>query len=287
VDGPGFESVGALRAALEAQRYLADEGLATALFVALALGSPLLLEGEAGVGKTELAKALAAATGARLIRLQCHEGIDSHQALYDWDYERQLLTIRSAQAIGGEAGPDGGGDLYDRRFLLARPLLEAIESDQPTVLLIDELDRADDEFEAFLLELLSDFQVTIPEIGTITARRRPVVLVTSNRTRELHDALKRRCLYAWIDYPPIERELEIVAVRVPQAPAAIVAKVCRAVALLREQQLYKRPGVGETIAWAQALLALDTDELEGTLFAVLKVHEDVESAQAGNWLRDL
>jgi MoxR-like ATPase len=287
VDGPGFASVAELRAALAAQRYLADDGLATALYVALALGSPLLLEGEAGVGKTELAKALAAATDARLIRLQCHEGIDRHQALYDWDYERQLLTIRRAQALGDEPAPDAGGDLYDRRFLLARPLLEAIESEQPTVLLIDELDRADDEFEAFLLELLSDFQVTIPEIGTIVARRRPVVLVTSNRTRELHDALKRRCLYAWIDYPPIERELEIVAVRVPAAPSEIVGKVCRAVALLRERQLYKRPGVGETIAWAQALLALGTDDLDEALFAVLKVHEDVEAAKAGDWLRDL
>ena len=279
-----FESVEELREALAAQRYLGDPGLCTALFVALALGQPLLLEGEAGVGKTELAKALSAATGARLIRLQCHEGIDVHQALYDWDYERQLLAIRRTQTLGADAGDDPAADLYDRRFLVRRPLLEAIESDEPTVLLIDELDRADDEFEAFLLELLPDFQVTIPEIGTISARQRPAVLVTSNRTRELHDALKRRCLYQWIDYPPPERELEIVAVRVPQAPARIVERVCRAVALLRGEQLYKRPGIGETIAWAQALLALDSEDLDATLFSVLKVHEDVEAARSAGWL---
>ena len=277
-----FATVDELASALEAQRYLADPALCTALFAALALGQPLLLEGEAGVGKTELAKALAAATGSRLIRLQCHEGIDVHQALYDWDYERQLLAIRQAPVADGPQPP--ATDLYDRRFLINRPLLDALESDTPTVLLIDELDRADDEFEAFLLELLSDFQVTIPEIGTISARQRPAVLVTSNRTRELHDALKRRCLYQWIDYPTPERELEILAVRVPAASERIVERVCRAVALLRDQQLYKRPGIGETIAWAQALLALDSDDLDATLFAVLKVHEDVENARSAHWL---
>jgi MoxR-like ATPase len=281
-----FDSVGALRDVLAGESYLADDALCTALFVALALGQPLLLEGEAGVGKTEVAKTLAAATGARLIRLQCHEGIDVHQALYDWDYERQLLAIRRAQ------GPDGGAaveedeatDLYDRRFLVRRPLLEALEADQPVVLLIDELDRADDEFEAFLLELLSDFQVTIPEIGTVEALARPAVIVTSNRTRELHDALKRRCLYQWIDYPALDRELEIVALRVPEAGAQIVEKVCRGVAALRDQELYKRPGVGETIAWAQALLALGTEDLTAALFSVLKVHEDTERASAAGWL---
>ncbi len=273
-----FASVETLRDALAAERYLADAPLCTALFVALELGSPLLLEGEAGVGKTELAKALAAATGARLIRLQCHEGIDAHQALYDWDYERQLLAIRGGDAANGPA------DLYDRRFLVRRPLLDAIESEEPVVLLIDELDRSDDEFEAFLLELLSDFQVTIPEIGTISARRRPAVIVTSNRTRELHDALKRRCLYEWIDYPAFDRELEIVAARVPEATRRIVERVCRAVALLREQELYKRPGIGETIAWAQALLALDAEELDTALFAVLKVREDVERTREAGWL---
>jgi MoxR-like ATPase len=277
-----FATVDELSRALEAERYLADPSLCTALFAALALGQPLLLEGEAGVGKTELAKALAAATASKLIRLQCHEGIDVHQALYDWDYERQLLAIRQAPVADGPQPP--ASDLYDRRFLINRPLLDALESDMPTVLLIDELDRADDEFEAFLLELLSDFQVTIPEIGTISARQRPAVLVTSNRTRELHDALKRRCLYQWIDYPTHERELEILAVRVPEASERIVERVCRAIALLRDQQLYKRPGIGETIAWAQALLALDSDDLDATLFAVLKVHEDVEHARSGHWL---
>jgi MoxR-like ATPase len=281
--GLRFADVAELRDALAGERYLADEALCTALFVALALGQPLLLEGEAGVGKTEVAKALATSTGARLIRLQCHEGIDVHQALYDWDYERQLLAIRRAEAVDGNRG-DGTGDLYDRRFLVRRPLLDALEAEEPVVLLIDELDRADDEFEAFLLELLSDFQVTIPEIGTITARHRPAVVVTSNRTRELHDALKRRCLYQWIDYPPLERELEIVALRVPRAGAQIVERVCRAVALLREQELYKRPGIGETIAWAQALLALGSDDLDATLFSVLKVHEDTERARAAGWL---
>jgi MoxR-like ATPase len=276
-----FASVDALRDALASERYLADLPLCTALFVALELGAPLLLEGEAGVGKTELAKALSAAAGARLIRLQCHEGIDAHQALYDWDYERQLLAIR-----GGEAA-DGPTDLYDRRFLVRRPLLDAIEAEEPIVLLIDELDRADDEFEAFLLELLSDFQVTIPEIGTIVARQRPAVIVTSNRTRELHDALKRRCLYEWIDYPQIDRELEIVAARVPEATERVVERVCRAVALLREQELYKRPGIGETITWAQALLALDSEQLDGALFSVLKVREDVERVRAAGWLDDV
>ena len=218
------------------------------MFLAAELGQPLLVEGEAGVGKTEVAKALAAATGARLIRLQCHEGIDVHHALYDWDYPRQLLAVRAA-----EGGVDEG-ELYSRRFLLRRPLLEALEADGPVVLLIDEIDRADDEFEAFLLELLSDFQVTIPELGTITASERPLVVLTSNRTRELHDALKRRCLYHWIDYPDPEREAEIVrtrAARAPRRPSPSAS--CEAVARLRGAELYKLPGVGETIAWAQAL----------------------------------
>ncbi len=283
-----FAGVQELRDALARESYLADDTLCTALFVALELGQPLLLEGEAGVGKTEVAKALAAATGARFIRMQCHEGIDVHQALYDWDYERQLLAVRHAQALTDAGAPianrDAASDLYDRRFLLRRPLLEALEADDAVVLLIDELDRADDEFEAFLLELLSDFQVTIPEIGTVVAQRRPAVILTSNRTRELHDALKRRCLYQWIEYPLPERELEIVAARLPQAPGQIVEKVCRAVAVLREQELYKRPGVGETIAWTQALLVLGSDDLDATLFSVLKVHEDTDRARAAGWL---
>jgi MoxR-like ATPase len=227
------------------------------------------------VGKTEVAKALAAATGARLIRLQCHEGIDVHHALYDWDYARQLLALRAA-----EGGVDEG-DLFSRRFLLRRPLLEAIEADGPVVLLVDEIDRADDEFEAFLLELLSDFQVTIPELGTIAARVRPLVVLTSNRTRELHDALKRRCLYHWIDYPSPERETAIVNTRVPGAEEAIVARVVGAVARLRETDLYKQPGVGETIAWAQALGALGIDgTLDETLGVVLKVREDLDRVRA-------
>jgi MoxR-like ATPase len=234
-----------------------------------------MLEGEAGVGKTEVAKALAAATGARLIRLQCHEGIDVPQALYDWDYARQLLALRAA-----EHGSDEG-ELFSRRFLLRRPLLDALEATESVVLLIDEIDRADDEFEAFLLELLSDFQVTIPELGTITAGRRPLVVLTSNRTRELHDALKRRCLYHWIDYPAPDREADIVRARVPGAEEAIVARVVEAVARLREAELYKLPGVGETIAWARALGALgDEASLDDTLGVALKVREDLDRVRA-------
>ncbi|MCW2951633.1 MAG: putative ATPase, family [Conexibacter sp.] len=271
-----FGDVDALQQALRGADYLADRAVCVALFVALRLGQPLLLEGEAGVGKTEVGKALASATGARLVRLQCHEGIDVNQALYDWDYQRQLLAIRRAENGGPAGAGAASADLFGREFLLRRPLLEALESSEPTILLIDEIDRADDEFEAFLLELLSDFQVTIPELGTITAETRPVVLLTSNRTRELHDALKRRCLYEWIDYPTRERETEIVRTRVPDAPEQVVARVCDAVARLREQDLYKLPGVGETVTWAQTLLALGPAPLEETLFAVLKVREDVE-----------
>ena len=258
--------------ALAGQGYLADRRLATAVHLAESLEQPLLLEGEAGVGKTEVAKALSQARSARLIRLQCHEGIDVHHALYDWDFQRQLLALR------GDAPEDG---LYSRRYLLRRPLLEALEADEPVVLLIDEIDRADDEFEAFLLELLSDFQVSIPELGTIVARRRPVVILTSNRTRELHDALKRRCLYHWIDYPSVERELEIVRSRLPGVPEAVAERVTEAVARLRDVDLYKLPGVGETITWARALVALGEDaSLQETLGVVLKVREDVDRVRA-------
>ena len=263
-----------VRAALAEQGYLADPDLAVSVFLALELGEPLLLEGEAGVGKTETAKALAAMTGARLIRLQCHDGIDVHSALYDWDYPRQLLAVRAAEAGGATE------DLFRPEFLLRRPLLEALEHDGPVVLLIDEIDRADDEFEAFLLELLSDFQVTIPELGTIEATGRPTVIVTSNRTRELHDALKRRCLYHWIDYPTREREAEIVRVRLPGLDEEIGRRVCDAVALLRGRDLYKSPGVGETIAWARALGALGDGDLERTLGVALKVREDIERVRA-------
>jgi MoxR-like ATPase len=269
-----LRSVDAAREALAAESYLADRPLALAVHLAIVLEQPLLLEGEAGVGKTEVARALAAGTRARLIRLQCHEGIDLHHAVYDWDYARQLLALRAIEAGGG--GVDEG-ELFSRRFLLRRPLLEALESDEPVVLLIDEIDRADDEFEAFLLEFLSDFAVTIPELGTVSARQRPVVILTSNRTRELHDALKRRCLYHWIDYPSPERERAIVHARIPGVPEAIAARVVAAVGRLREHgDLYKLPGVGETLVWAHALLALGPDgDLDETLGAALKVHEDV------------
>jgi MoxR-like ATPase len=225
-----------------------------------------------------VARALAAATDAKLFRLQCHEGIDLHHALYDWDYPRQLLAIRAA-----EGGVDPGG-LFSRDYLLRRPLLQALEHDGPAVLLIDEVDRADDEFEAFLLELLSDFAVSIPELGTVQATRRPLVVLTSNRTRELHDALKRRCLYHWIDYPDRLREAEIVRARLPGVADEITERVCAAVARLRQEQLYKVPGVGETISWARALLALEGVPLEDTLGVVLKVREDIEAVRHGEVL---
>jgi MoxR-like ATPase len=271
-----LDSPAAVSEALAGERYLADQGLSVSVYLAASLEQPLLLEGEAGVGKTEVAKALAAATGSRLIRLQCHEGIDVHHALYDWDYPRQLLHLRA----------EGEEQLYSERFLLRRPLLEAIQATEPVVLLIDEIDRADDEFEAFLLELLSDFQVSIPELGTMTAERRPLVVITSNRTRELHDALKRRCLYHWIDYPAPDREADIVRARLPGVPEELAERVCAAVARLRSEELYKLPGVGETIDWARALLALDGAELESTLGVVLKVREDIDAVRESGVLAD-
>jgi MoxR-like ATPase len=261
-------SIEATAQALASQGYVADRALALAMHLAVVLEQPLLLEGEAGVGKTEVARALATATGARLIRLQCHEGIDLHHAVYDWDYARQLLALRAA-----EGGVDEG-ELFSRRFLLRGPLLEALEHEGDVVLLVDEVDRADDEFEAFLLEFLADFAVTVPELGTVTARRPPVVVLTSNRTRELHDALKRRCLYHWIEYPGPEREREIVEARLPGLDAAIAGRVVEAVRRLRAEELYKPPGVGETIVWARALLQVD--DLDATLGAALKVREDLE-----------
>jgi MoxR-like ATPase len=262
--------------------YFPDEGVATAAYLSLALSRPLLLEGEAGVGKTSLAHALAQVVGADLLRLQCYEGIDASQALYDWDFPRQLLHLRAAETAGRASGQDDAErleqEVYSRRFLLARPLLAALET-TPSVLLVDEVDRADDEFEAFLLEVLSDYTVTVPELGTVHAEVPPVVVVTSNRTREVHDALKRRCLYHWVEHPEFDREVAIVRARVPEASAELAAQVARAVAALRAEDLLKPPGVAETIDWTQARVALgarrlDADLATATLGAVLKYRED-------------
>jgi len=274
------ETVGELTEILRRGGYLADRGLATALFVSLSLQRPILLEGEVGVGKTEVAKVLASVFGRKLIRLQCYEGIDAFQALYEWDYARQMLHIRalSEHQIANEEAVD---KLFGPKFLLERPLLEAVRAGDQAVLLIDEVDRADDEFEAFLLEVLSDFQITIPEIGTIKAESPPVVVLTSNRTRELHDALKRRCLYHWIGYPPAEREVEIVLVRAPGVSEALTRKVVKAVNRLRELDLAKPPGVAETIDWVRTLDFLGETDLgeqiaEDTLGAVVKERDDLD-----------
>ena len=265
------------------QNYLADRGLATATYLALCLGRPLLLEGEAGVGKTELAKAIAAAFGLQLIRLQCYEGIDANQALYEWDYTRQLLYVRTLteQALNDKTAID---DIFGPRFLVERPLLKAIKAGDRAVLLVDEIDRADDEFEAFLLEVLSDFQVTIPELGTVKCKRPPVVVLTSNRTRELHDALKRRCLFHWIDYPKLEREVEIVRARAPEVPEELARQVSKAVQNLRKMDLQKRPGVAETLDWARALDYLGAERLDAnvttaTLGSVLKDRDDIDQVK--------
>jgi MoxR-like ATPase len=270
-----FASIDELETALSQASYLTDRGLATALYLALALEKPLLLEGEAGVGKTEAAKAMASALGAPLIRLQCYEGLDIAHAVYEWNYARQLLHIRAAQA-----GAVGEAELFGRDFLIRRPVLEALESERRALLLIDEIDRADEEFEAFLLEVLSDFQVTIPELGTIHATQRPYVILTSNRTRELHDALKRRCLYHWIGHPSVEREIEIVELRVPGVPERLAEQSARFAAELRAIDLQKPPGIAETIDWVRALTALgqqelDVENVQATLGSLLKYHEDV------------
>jgi len=278
MDHPG--TVGELTETLRQGGYLADRGLATALFVAMSMNRPILLEGEVGVGKTEVAKVLAAVSGRKLIRLQCYEGIDTNQALYEWDYARQMLHIRalSEQQV---TDPEAVDKLFGPRFLVERPLLEAVRAGDQAVLLIDEIDRADDEFEAFLLELLSDFQISIPEIGTISSQRPPLVVLTSNRTRELHDALKRRCLYHWIGYPPADREVEIVLIREPGVSAALARKVVAAVQRLRELDLAKPPGVAETIDWARSLDVLGEADLNvgnaaDTLGAVVKDRDDLE-----------
>jgi MoxR-like ATPase len=266
---------------LRAEQYIADEGLATAIYLALRISVPLLLEGEPGVGKTEVAKALAAATGRRLLRLQCYEGIDSASALYEWDHARQLLHLRAV----ADAGRQAEDELYSPRYLLERPLLGALRAGNQAVLLIDELDRSDDAFEAFLLELLSDFQISIPELGTVTAPSPPVVVLTSNRTRELHDALLRRCLYHWIEYPTEAREVEILQARAPGLPEPLLREVSTMVGRLRQLELYKAPGISETITWARALAALGLTRLEpgaaaATLGAVLKDHQDIETVAA-------
>jgi MoxR-like ATPase len=274
------QSVGELTDILRQGGYLADRGLATALFVSLSLDRPILLEGEVGVGKTEVAKVLAAVFGRKLIRLQCYEGIDTSQALYEWDYARQLLHIR-ALSERQVADTDAVDKLFGPKFLLERPLLEAVRAGDKAVLLIDEVDRADDEFEAFLLELLSDFQISIPEVGTIKAQSPPLAILTSNRTRELHDALKRRCLYHWIGYPPPEREVEIVLVREPGVSETLTRKVVAAVNRLRELDLAKPPGVAETIDWVRTLdflgeTDLDAGAAQDTLGAVVKERDDLD-----------
>ncbi|WP_343243897.1 MoxR family ATPase [Streptomyces sp. SID13726] len=280
---PDVKEPGDVRARLEETGYLVDEGLAVACFLALRLHRPLFCEGDAGVGKTALAAALAEALGAPLIRLQCHEGIDASQALYDWDFPRQLLRLRAAEAAGAVDADRLEGELYDRRFLIARPLLRALET-CPSVLLIDEIDRADDEFEAFLLELLSEFSVTIPELGTLRAEVPPVVVLTSNRTREVHDALKRRCLYHWFDHPGFARELAIVRRRLPGVSERLAEQVTTLAQALRSADLLKPPGVAETIDWAEALDALGASEVDAelavaTLGSVLKYREDAERAR--------
>ncbi|HEY0603551.1 MAG TPA: MoxR family ATPase [Herpetosiphonaceae bacterium] len=283
---PTFSSIDELQSALAARAYVADRSLTTAVYLGLKLGKPLLLEGEAGVGKTEIAKVLAQLLGTRLIRLQCYEGLDVSTAVYEWNFPRQMLYLRAAE-LEGESKDRALHDIFGAEFLLKRPLLQAIEpsADQPPpVLLVDELDRADDEFEAFLLEVLSDFQISIPEIGTIAAEQPPVVVLTSNRTREIHDALKRRCLYHWIDYPSIQKEIEIVHARVPGIDERLSRQVVAFVHELRKMDLYKLPGIAETLDWVAALTALDrtaldVETVEDTLGAILKYQDDIEAVR--------
>ncbi|MCU0490809.1 MAG: MoxR family ATPase [Chloroflexaceae bacterium] len=277
-----FDSIDALQQALADHAYVADRPLTTAIYLALKLNKPLLLEGEAGVGKTEIAKTLARMQDRHLIRLQCYEGLDVNNTIYEWNYTRQMLHIRMAEAQGGASGDAGLKGIFGPEFLIKRPLLQAIEETwiKPPVLLIDEIDRADEEFEAFLLELLSDWQITIPELGTMQANQPPTVIITSNRTREVHDALKRRCLFYWVDYPTLDKELQIVQAKVPQAGDMLATQVVRVVQELRRLELYKLPGVAETLDWATALAALDQTSLsptvvEDTLGAILKYQDDI------------
>ena len=269
-------------ALLNRGNYIADRSLATTLFLALKMGRPLFLEGEAGVGKTEIAKVLSTALGRRLVRLQCYEGLDVSSAVYEWNYSRQMIEIRLAEAAGGIDKENLSTDVFSKEFLIERPLLQALRSDDqgPPVLLIDELDRTDEPFEAYLLEILSDFQISIPEIGTIKAQTPPIVIITSNRTREIHDALKRRCLYHWVDYPSAERELQILTTKLPHIGAQLSAQVVAFVQGLRKQDLFKLPGVAETLDWADALtqldkIALDGDAIDSTLGALLKYQDDI------------
>jgi len=280
-------SISDLQQRLGEQRYIADRGLAVSLFLAMRLRRPLFLEGEAGVGKTALAGAVAAALGTDLIRLQCYDGLDVSQAVYEWDYARQLLELRILEAADALNRKTARRELYSESFLLKRPLLQAIDPtrSRPAVLLIDEIDRADEEFEGYLLELLAEFQITIPELGTVRAVEPPLVLLTSNRTREVHDALKRRCLYQWIDYPALDKELAVVAARLPHASVRLAQQVAAVVRELRGMELYKVPGVSETLDWVAALTALDTevldvDAVEETLGVVLKTKEDLEMLHA-------
>ncbi len=279
-----FNSIDQLQNALREETYIADRGLATAIYLALKLQKPLFLEGEPGVGKTEVAKVVARLLETDLIRLQCYEGIDINQAVYEWNYTRQIMHIRTMEAQNRSFDEE---ELFGEKFLLRRPLLKAIEEsvDRPQVLLIDEVDRSDEEFEAFLLEILSDFQITIPEIGTVRATQRPFVILTSNRTRELHDALKRRCIYFWIDYPSFQKEFDIVQARVPEAPAELARQVTSFIQELRQEDLYKIPGVAETIDWVAALVALDQTALdetivEETLGVILKYQDDVDHVRS-------
>ncbi len=278
-----FDTIEAVQASLGRAHYVAGRSLATTIFLALRMGRPLFLEGEAGVGKTEVAKVLAQALSRELIRLQCYDGLDVASAAYEWNFPRQMLEIRAAQATAGDAPTL---DLYDRRFLLRRPLLRALEPhpEGPPVLLIDELDRADEPFEAYLLEVLSDFQLSIPELGVIRAAQPPIVVITSNRTREIHDAIKRRCLYFWVDYPDAARELEIVQRKAPEAPEALTRQVVAFVQKLRGGELFKAPGIAETIDWARALttldaMSLDPEVVDATLGALLKYQDDLARVQ--------
>lgn len=281
--GRTFETVDDLEAALRGERYISDRGLATTLFLTLRLRKPLLLEGEAGVGKTEIAKVLSTVLDTPLIRLQCYEGLDASAAIYEWDYPRQMLYLQTLQATGGADRETARRDLFGEEFLLKRPLLQAIDAahDKAPVLLIDEVDRADQELEAFLLELLSDFQVTVPELGTIRAEHVPIVILTSNRTREIHDALKRRCLYHWIDFPTYQKEFQILTVKAPDASERLRLQICAFTQGLREVDLFKPPGMAETLDWAHSLLALGTTEVnaeavDSTLGVILKYQEDVD-----------